>query len=174
MLAFKTRIRIRSQGCKQLFRVPSSAPVSSLMRKKELPPNIIGSFLFQEVDRIEPSKEPEPVPSAPGKRMWLCPPSPTADNPLAPPSPTSSSQIFLPVHWMPASRCQLLYCTSFGVMYGEVKNVFFFIFLFLMYYLLFMKANHIQLLQSHGLHAARQASLSFTLSSLLQICPLNW
>ena len=43
------------------------------------------------VDRIESSKEPEPVPSVSGvSEIAACPPSPTADDPSALPSPTSS------------------------------------------------------------------------------------
>ena len=46
---------------------------------------------FKRVDRIESSKEPEPVPSTSGmSEISPCPPSPTADDPSALPSPTSS------------------------------------------------------------------------------------
>ena len=46
---------------------------------------------FKRVDRIEPSKEPEPMPSTSGvSEIAACPLSPTADDPLALPSPTSS------------------------------------------------------------------------------------
>ena len=46
---------------------------------------------FKRVDRIESSKDPEPVPSASGvSDIAACPPSPTADHPSALPSPTSS------------------------------------------------------------------------------------
>ena len=46
---------------------------------------------FKRVDRIESSKEPEPVPSTPGmSEIAACPPSPIADDPSALPSPTSS------------------------------------------------------------------------------------
>ena len=45
---------------------------------------------FKRVDRIESSKEPEPVPSASGmSEIAACPPSPMADDPSALPSPTS-------------------------------------------------------------------------------------
>ena len=51
---------------------------------------------FKRVDRLESSKEPEPVPSTSGVReIAACPPSPVADDPSALPSPTfspSSSQ----------------------------------------------------------------------------------
>ena len=46
---------------------------------------------FKRVDRIESSKEPEPVPSMSGmSEIAACPPSPIADDPSALPSPTSS------------------------------------------------------------------------------------
>ena len=46
---------------------------------------------FKKVDRIESSKEPEPVPSTSGvSEVAACPPSPMADDPSALPSPTSS------------------------------------------------------------------------------------
>ena len=45
---------------------------------------------FKRVDRIESSKEPEPVPSTSGvSEIAACFPSPIADNPSALPSPTS-------------------------------------------------------------------------------------
>ena len=45
----------------------------------------------KRVDRIESSKEPEPVPSMSGVSGFAaCPPSPIADDPSALPSPTSS------------------------------------------------------------------------------------
>ena len=53
-------------------------------------PDITAPF-FKRVDRIESSKEPEPVPSASDVgAMAACPPSPTADDPSTLPSPTSS------------------------------------------------------------------------------------
>ena len=46
---------------------------------------------FNRVDRIESSKEPEPVPSTSDEsEIAACPPSPTADDPSALPPPTSS------------------------------------------------------------------------------------
>ena len=46
---------------------------------------------FKRADRIESSKEPEPVPSRSGiSEVATCPPSPITDNPSALPSPTSS------------------------------------------------------------------------------------
>ena len=47
--------------------------------------------IFKTVDRIESSKEPEPVPPTSGvSEIAACPPSPIADDPSALPSPTSS------------------------------------------------------------------------------------
>ena len=46
---------------------------------------------FKKVDRIESSKEPEPVPSTSCvSETTACPPSPIAEDPSALPSPTSS------------------------------------------------------------------------------------
>ena len=46
---------------------------------------------FKRADRIESSKEPEPVPSPSGvSEIAACPPSPIAEDPSALPSPTSS------------------------------------------------------------------------------------
>ena len=46
---------------------------------------------FKRADRIESSKEPEPVPSMSGvSEIAACPPSPIAYDPSALPSPTSS------------------------------------------------------------------------------------
>ena len=46
---------------------------------------------FKSVDRIESSKEPEPVPSVSGvSEIAACPPSPIAEDPSALPSPTFS------------------------------------------------------------------------------------
>ena len=69
---------------------------------------------FKRVDRIESSKEPEPVPSMSGmSEIAACPPSPIADNPSALRSPTSSpsSSNFLPV-----TRCQPLYASCCTVL----------------------------------------------------------
>ena len=77
----------------QPFRMQSSANKSSMMRKKELratTQTLLDRF-FKRVDRIESSKEPEPVPSTSGvSEIATCPPSPIADDPSALPSPTYS------------------------------------------------------------------------------------
>ena len=77
---------------------------------------------FKRVDRIESSKEPEPVPSTTGvSEIAACPPSPIADNPSALPSPTfspSSSQLTLLACSPNASTCMpavvLYYCAFQG------------------------------------------------------------
>ena len=47
--------------------------------------------IFKRVDRIESSREPEPVPSMSGvSEIAVCPPSPIADDPSALPPPASS------------------------------------------------------------------------------------
>ena len=52
---------------------------------------ILLDHFFKRVDRIESSKEPEPVPLTSGVRqIAACPPTPVADDPSALPSPTSS------------------------------------------------------------------------------------
>ena len=49
---------------------------------------------FKRVDRIESSKEPEPVPSMSGmSEIEACPPSPIADDPSALPYPSSSPSL---------------------------------------------------------------------------------
>ena len=70
---------------------------------------------FKRGDRIESSKEPEPVPSTRGmSEIAACPPSPTADNwlyHLPPPLPTPVSNSFcLFTWWQPlcASCCTVL------------------------------------------------------------------
>ena len=56
-----------------------------------LPKRALLDCFFKRVDRIEFSKEPEPVPSMSGvNQIAACPLSPIADDPLALPSPTSS------------------------------------------------------------------------------------
>ena len=85
----------------------SSATMSSVMGKKELPPRH-HCVIFKRVDRIESSKEPEPLPSMSGmNEIAACPLSSIADDPSALPSPTifpllsNSSYLF--------TLCQLLY-----------------------------------------------------------------
>ena len=69
--------------------------------------------VFKKGDRIESSKEAEPVPSASGmSEIAACPPpSPATGHPSASLSPTSSfsfsQQPFLPVHSRPVPICQL-------------------------------------------------------------------
>ena len=71
---------------------------------------------FKRVDRIESSKEPEPVPSASGtNEIAVCPLSPVVDDPSALPCPVpllpavrNSSHLF--------TRCQPLYASSCAVL----------------------------------------------------------
>ena len=62
-----------TQRLQQLFRVQFSATVSSMMRKKELPPRFHWIIFSKGLnsDRIKFSKEPEPVPSTSGV-LALC------------------------------------------------------------------------------------------------------
>ena len=58
-------------------------------KKRATTQTSLDSF-FKKVDRIESSKEPEPVPSTSGmNEIAVCPPSPIADKGSALPSPTS-------------------------------------------------------------------------------------
>ena len=64
--------------------------------KKRVTTHILLDHFFKKVDRIESSKEPEPVPWMSGmNEIAACPPSPIADNPqlhhLPPPLPTPVS-----------------------------------------------------------------------------------
>ena len=59
-------------------------------RKRATTQTSVDHFI-RRVDRIESSKEPEPVPSMSGvSEIAACPPSPIVDDPSALPSPTSS------------------------------------------------------------------------------------
>ena len=87
-------------------------------KKRSTTQTSLGHF-FKRVDRIEPSKEPESVPSMSGMSKRAARPlPPIADGLLAPSSPTfspaSCQQLFLPVQSVPAPVCQLLYfyCTT--------------------------------------------------------------
>ena len=119
----------------------SSATMISMMRKKATTQVSLDHF-FKRVDRIKYSKEPEPVPSTSGmNEIEVCLSSPIADDPSAVPSPTSSpvssQSFFLPVHWMLAPVCQLLYWTTilFQLLYYKIKNV---LFVFVCFYVLFV------------------------------------
>ena len=62
-----------------------------MMRKKEPQPRHRWIIFLKRVDRIESSKEPEPVSSTSGlSEIAACPPSPGADDPSVLPSSTSS------------------------------------------------------------------------------------
>ena len=82
-----------------------SSAAMSFMKKRATTQTLLDHFL-KRVDRIESSKEPEPVPSWSGMSgIAACPPSPIADDPSvlpAPtPSPSSSQSLFLPGHPLP-------------------------------------------------------------------------
>ena len=71
---------------------------------------------FKRVDRIESSKEPEPVPSTSGmSEIAACPLSPTADNPSPLPSPTSSPSSSSNSSCL-CTRCQPLYASCCTVL----------------------------------------------------------
>ena len=96
--------------------------MSSMTRKKSY-------YSDKKVDRIEASKEPEPVPAMSGmSEIAVCPPSPVADDPSALPSPTplsppvSDSSCMFP---QPASVCLVLYHCTFQDC--EIKDVLFFV-----------------------------------------------
>ena len=79
-----TKVAVAIQNAIQCYRV--------IYDKKERATTQISlDHFFKTVDRIESSKEPEPVPSVSGvSDIAACPPSPIADDPSALPSPTSS------------------------------------------------------------------------------------
>ena len=77
------RHRTQTQNGTQRFRMQSSATMSS-MKKRATTQTSLDCFL-KRVDRIESSKEPEPVPSLSGMSgIAACPPSPIADDPVDP------------------------------------------------------------------------------------------
>lgn len=80
---------------------------------------------FKKVDRIESSKEPEPVPLTAGMKSQLAL-SPVADAPSALPSPTSPPSLVS--NSCLFTRCQpLLSCPTvlFKILYFQIKNVLF-------------------------------------------------
>ena len=83
---------------------------------------------FSRVDRIESSKEPEPVPSQSGvSDIAACPPSPIADYPSALPSPTPLplQSGALPACSLDASPCMPVIVLQYFSRYCKIKNVFF-------------------------------------------------
>ena len=100
-------------------------------KKRSTTQTSLGHF-FKRVDRIEPSKEPESMPSMSGMSKRAARPlPPIADGLLALSSPTfspaSSQQLFLPVQSVPAPVCQLLYWITVlsKVLYCKIKNIIF-------------------------------------------------
>ena len=108
--------------------------MSSVTGKIELLSRHHCFILFKRVDRIEFSKEPEPVQSMGGvSDVEACLPSPiaddpSADNPSATPtsSPSSRWSLFLLIHSVLAPVCHLLYTTTvfFQILYCKIKNVY--------------------------------------------------
>ena len=90
-LRHRTRTKNGTRRLQQTFRMQSSATVSSVVRKKELLPRHPWTLFFSKrVDRIEASKESEPVPSISGvNEIAACPLSPIVNDPSALPSPNS-------------------------------------------------------------------------------------
>ena len=94
----------------------SSATMSSIMRKKRATTQTSLDHIFKRVDRIESSKEPEPLPSASGmSEIEAYPPSPIANDlqlyhlpPPLPPPVSNSSCLF--------TRCQPLYASCCTVL----------------------------------------------------------
>ena len=75
---------------------------------------------FRRVDRIESSKEPEPVPSTSGvSDIAACPPSPIADYPSALPSPISSPPPARNSFCL-LTRCQPLYAGCCAIVLFKV------------------------------------------------------
>ena len=98
--------------------------------------------VFMRVDRIESSKEPEPVPSMSGLcNIAACILSPIANDPssstISHPSPSSTQELVFSVYLISTPVCQLLYCTTllFKVLYCKIKNVLSFVFIFYVLYL---------------------------------------
>ena len=82
---------------------------------------------FRRVDRIESSKEPEPVPSQSGvSDIAACPPSPIADYPsaLPSPSPLPLQSGALPACSLDASPCMPVIVLQYFSRYCKIKNVF--------------------------------------------------
>ena len=136
VLRHRTRTWNGTRRSQQPFRVQSSAAVSPVMRKKELLPGhrwIV--FFFKRVDRIEFSKEPNPVPTTSGvSEIAACPPSPVADDPSAPLSPISSPSSVSNSSCL-FTRCQPLHSSCCSVLF-KVKMLS--LFLMLAFYVLFV------------------------------------
>ena len=80
-----TKVAVAIQNAIQCYSV-----IYDEKKKKDTMQTSLDHF-FKRVDKIESSKEPEPVPSTSGmSEIAACPPSPMADDPSALPSPISS------------------------------------------------------------------------------------
>ena len=81
-----TKVAAAIQNAIQWYRV-----ICDEKKKKKATTQTWLDHFFKRVDRIESSKEPEPVPSTSGmSEIAACPPSPIANDPSALPSPNSS------------------------------------------------------------------------------------
>ena len=116
-----------TQSLQQPFRMQSSAPASSMTREKELLPRHHCIVLFKRVDRIESSKEPEPVPSTSNEsESAACPPSPVTADPSVLPSPTASPVSNSSRLLTPCQSCvPAVYCVLFKVLYCKIKSILF-------------------------------------------------
>ena len=93
---------------------PSATTLSMITKKKKRAKTKTSlDHFFKRVDRTESSKEPETVQSVLGvSEIAACPLSPIVDPSALLSttfSPASSQKLFLPVHVMAASVCQLYY-----------------------------------------------------------------
>ena len=142
-MSHRTQMQNRTGRLQQPFRMPSSATVTSTRREKRGTTQTTLGHFFKRVDRIEHSKEPEPVPSTSNMSDTAASPLlPVADDPSALPSPTispsSSQQLFLSAHSMPtlyASYCVVvLYFSRYCTVRLNFLICFFMYYLFEKYY----------------------------------------
>ena len=84
---------------------------------------------FKRLERIESSKEPEPVPSTSNEsESAACPPSPVAADPSVLPSPTASPVSNSCRLLTPCQSCVpavVLYCVLFKVLCCKIKSILF-------------------------------------------------
>ena len=84
---------------------------------------------FKRIERIESSKEPEPVPSTSNEsESAACPPSPVAADPSVLPSPTASPVSNSCRLLTPCQSCVpavVLYCVLFKVLCCKIKSILF-------------------------------------------------
>ena len=137
----RTRMQTGPQRSPQLFVMQSGATVSSMMRKIESYHPVLLGCCIKRVGRIEPSREPEPEPSASGMsdvQQALCLLSLTVLQRYHPPPPLPPplSVTLLACSSVPAPGCQLLHCTTVLCKVLTVRlKMFSLFFVFFMYYL---------------------------------------